>query len=260
MDSYLTPKPTNQVNKIASSCEICSGLHDTQYCMENPEQALVEYASLHTDKAGGKWYTFKPDKTTLVIPIIRHGKVTPTLDARLTKFEADFRQQQSEMINKVNVILKAMTDRITGTLPSDTVKNPKLNVSSARSYPTMDPQCSTPVYGSIKDITLCPKQLSEPQEDESDNNEQEEGNISENINVPSHPPLDVSVKFITEKVCRLNSFLEAFGVVPRSSNVEYVCTKNDDGDVMFIEIVKKNDDSEREEFEGERSEMAGDWK
>ncbi|GJW79389.1 MAK10-like protein [Tanacetum coccineum] len=31
------------------------GPHDTQYCMENPEQAFVEYASSRTDEAGGKW-------------------------------------------------------------------------------------------------------------------------------------------------------------------------------------------------------------
>ncbi|GJV99427.1 MAK10-like protein [Tanacetum coccineum] len=41
------------MNKITSSCEICSGPHDTQYCMENPEQAFVEYASSRTDEAGG---------------------------------------------------------------------------------------------------------------------------------------------------------------------------------------------------------------
>ncbi|GJW88040.1 MAK10-like protein [Tanacetum coccineum] len=66
-------------------------------------------------------------------------------DARLSKFEADFKQQQSEMTNKIDTVLKAITDRIAGMLPSDTVKNPKLGthpVSSARSYPTMDPQCS----------------------------------------------------------------------------------------------------------------------
>ncbi|GJX02906.1 MAK10-like protein [Tanacetum coccineum] len=67
-------------------------------------------------------------------------------DARLSKFEADFKQQQSEMINKINTVLKATTDRIAGALPSDTVKNPKLSTSpvlSARSYPTIDPQCSS---------------------------------------------------------------------------------------------------------------------
>ncbi|GJX78401.1 MAK10-like protein [Tanacetum coccineum] len=47
-------------------------------------------------------------------------------DARISKFEADFKQQQSEMTNKIDTMLKAITDQITGTLPSDTVKNLKL--------------------------------------------------------------------------------------------------------------------------------------
>ncbi|GJS52591.1 hypothetical protein Tco_0625953 [Tanacetum coccineum] len=69
-------------------------------------------------------------------------------DARLSKFEADFKQQQSKMTNKIDTVLKSITYRIAGALPSDTVKNPKLNVNtttsvlSARSYPTEDPQCS----------------------------------------------------------------------------------------------------------------------
>ncbi|GJX90511.1 retrovirus-related pol polyprotein from transposon TNT 1-94 [Tanacetum coccineum] len=54
MEAHLAHKQPTQVNKITSSCEICSGPHDTQYCMENLEQAFVEYASLHTDVAGGK--------------------------------------------------------------------------------------------------------------------------------------------------------------------------------------------------------------
>ncbi|GJZ39803.1 hypothetical protein Tco_0586366 [Tanacetum coccineum] len=33
--------------------------------MENPEQAFVEYAFSHTDEAGGKWYTFKPEQNNL---------------------------------------------------------------------------------------------------------------------------------------------------------------------------------------------------
>nr|GEW97763.1 ribonuclease H-like domain-containing protein [Tanacetum cinerariifolium] len=61
--------------------------------------------------------------------------------ARLSKFEADFKQQQSKMTNNIDIVLKAITDRIMGALPSDTVKNPKLNVNpispvlSTRSYP-----------------------------------------------------------------------------------------------------------------------------
>ncbi|GJR36982.1 hypothetical protein Tco_1212666 [Tanacetum coccineum] len=126
--AHLAPKQPTQVNKITSSCEICSGPHDTQYCMENLEQAFVEYASSHTDVAGGLVSDFMASQ-----------------DARLSKFEADFKQQQSEMSNKINNVLKSITDRITGALPSDIVKNPKLNVNStspvwsARSYPTLQP-------------------------------------------------------------------------------------------------------------------------
>ncbi|GKB41323.1 hypothetical protein Tco_0886265, partial [Tanacetum coccineum] len=79
----------------------------TQYCMEDPEQAFVEYASSCTDEA-------------------REGLVSNFMaskDARLSKFEADFKQQQSEMTNKIDIVLKAITDRIAGALPSDTVKN-----------------------------------------------------------------------------------------------------------------------------------------
>ncbi|GJX26590.1 hypothetical protein Tco_0232886 [Tanacetum coccineum] len=59
-------------------------------------------------------------------------------EARLSKFEDDFKQQQSEMTNKINTVLKAITYRMAGALPSDMVKNLKLNtspVSSVRSYP-----------------------------------------------------------------------------------------------------------------------------
>ncbi|GJU99797.1 hypothetical protein Tco_1329068 [Tanacetum coccineum] len=56
MEAHLAAKQPIQVNKITSSCEICSGPHDTQYCMENPEQAFVDYASLRTDEVGGKQF------------------------------------------------------------------------------------------------------------------------------------------------------------------------------------------------------------
>ncbi|GJZ90834.1 hypothetical protein Tco_0662761 [Tanacetum coccineum] len=65
-------------------------------------------------------------------------------DTRLSKFEADFKQQQSEITNKIDTVLRAITDRMAGALPSDIVKNPKLNVNStspvlsARSCPTED--------------------------------------------------------------------------------------------------------------------------
>ncbi|GJW09710.1 hypothetical protein Tco_1575537 [Tanacetum coccineum] len=180
MEAHLAPTQPTQVNKITTSCEICSGPHDTQYCMEDPEQAFVEYASSRTDEAGGKWYTFKPEQNNLGDTYNPSWKSHPNLrwrqpqnsqnnfsnppnrfqpngsipnrsfnnrpqnfnnqsnieglvsefmasqDARLSKFEADFKRQQGEMANKINTVLKAITDQIAGTLPSDMIKNPKL--------------------------------------------------------------------------------------------------------------------------------------
>ncbi|GJV64247.1 MAK10-like protein [Tanacetum coccineum] len=128
MEAYLALTQPTQVNKITTSCEIYSGPHDTQYCMEDLEQAFVEYTSSRTNEAG---------------------------DARLSKFEANFKHQQNEMTKKIDTVLKAITDRIAGTLPSDTVKNPKLSTSlvlSARSYPTIDPQHSSHPSTSINTI------------------------------------------------------------------------------------------------------------
>ncbi|GKF29259.1 hypothetical protein Tco_0095601, partial [Tanacetum coccineum] len=84
-------------------CEICSDPHDTQCCMEDPKQAFVEYASSRLE-----------------------SNFMASQDARLSKFEADFKQQQSDMTNKIDTVLKAIADRIAGTLPIDTIKNPKL--------------------------------------------------------------------------------------------------------------------------------------
>ncbi|GJX86065.1 hypothetical protein Tco_0336839 [Tanacetum coccineum] len=55
IEAHIASMQPTQVNKITSSCEIYSGPHDTQYCMENPEQAFVEHASSRIDEAGGKW-------------------------------------------------------------------------------------------------------------------------------------------------------------------------------------------------------------
>ncbi|GJS17481.1 hypothetical protein Tco_0411953 [Tanacetum coccineum] len=233
MEAHLALTQPTQVNKITTPCEICSGPHDTQNCMENPEQAFVEYASLRTDEVGGKWYTFKPEQNNLGDTYNPSWRSHPNLrwrqpqnsqnnfsnppnrfqpngsipnrpfnnrpqnfnnqsnieglvsefmasqDARLSKFEADFKQQQSEMTNKIDNVLKAITDRIAGTLPSDTVKNPKLG---------------------------------------------------------THP---------------------VSSALPQSSNTKFICSKEDDGEVMFIEIIRDDDEPQNEdpnEEEGAKTE------
>ncbi|GJX01222.1 hypothetical protein Tco_0185135 [Tanacetum coccineum] len=61
---------------------------------------------------------------------------------------------------------------MTGALPSDTVKNPKLNdnstslVLSTHSYQTIDPQCSSPIHGLINAITMCSKQPNKSHNDQ----------------------------------------------------------------------------------------------
>ncbi|GJY66319.1 hypothetical protein Tco_0468557 [Tanacetum coccineum] len=65
MEAHLAQTKPVQVKKIASSCEIYNGPHDTQYFMEDPERAFVKYASTRTDKARNKWYTFKPKENNL---------------------------------------------------------------------------------------------------------------------------------------------------------------------------------------------------
>nr|GEZ72931.1 hypothetical protein [Tanacetum cinerariifolium] len=196
--------------------------------MENPEQAFVDYTSSRIDEAG---------------------------DARLSKFEVNFKQQQSETTNKIDKLLKAITDRIAGALLSDTVKNMKLNINpitlvlSTHSYLTVDPKCSTHTHGLINTITIHPKQQSDSHDDKPNKNEGEEKNNWEDINTNLTTPPDPSVSFITKKVRKLNLFFESLGLVPQLSGTEFVYTKGDDGDVMFIEIVKKNDDSRKEEPE-----------
>ncbi|GJS48374.1 hypothetical protein Tco_0598495 [Tanacetum coccineum] len=199
--------------------------------MEDPEQAYVEYASLRTDEAGGLVSNFMASQ-----------------DARLSKFESDSKQQQSKMTNKIDIVLKVITDRIAGTLPSDMVKNPKLRthpVSSACSYPTMDPQCSTQIHSSINTITIHPKQQSDPHDRTEGNKEEERDNPENHLDSPT--PSDPSISFITEKVLKFNSLFESLGLIPPSPNAELVCTKEEDGDVRFIEIILKDDNSHKEE-------------
>ncbi|GKC18320.1 hypothetical protein Tco_1020470 [Tanacetum coccineum] len=57
MEAHLAPTQPTQVNKVTTSCEICSGPHDTRYCMKDPEQAFVEYASSRNNDMGKRKFT-----------------------------------------------------------------------------------------------------------------------------------------------------------------------------------------------------------
>ncbi|GJU50575.1 hypothetical protein Tco_1220130 [Tanacetum coccineum] len=205
MEAHLAPTQPTQVNKITTSYEIYSGPYDTQYCMKDPERAFVEYASSRIDEAGA------------------------SQDARLSKFEADFKRQQGEMTNKIDTVLKAITDQIVGALPSDTVKNLKLGthpILSARSYPIEDPQFPAHIHSFINTIIIHPKQPKESQVNESD-------------------------------VRKLNLMLELLRLVPRSSNAKFICFKEDDGEVMFIEIIRDDEPQCEDPNEGDGATTEG---
>ncbi|GKE77331.1 hypothetical protein Tco_1543451, partial [Tanacetum coccineum] len=244
--AHLAPKSPVQVNKIASTCEIYSGTYNTQYCMENPKQAFVEYASSRTDKARGKWYTFKPEQNNLGGTYNPSWKSHPNLsleglvssfmasqDARLSKFEANFKQQ-GETTNKIDIFLKAFNDRMMGSLPSDTVKNLKLDVGTIESDTAEDNgrdtiveveketeeglDCSKPIIEEdesrdIKrndpDDKACGEtKVVEEVKNESEESEDEEKDDPEYINTNPPSPPDPSISFITKKVRKLNLFLE----------------------------------------------------
>ncbi|GKC73116.1 MAK10-like protein [Tanacetum coccineum] len=97
MEAHLAPKQSVQVNKITSSCEICNGPHDTHIAWKIPSKLLASQ------------------------------------DARLSKFEADFKQQQ---------------------------------VLFARSYLTEDPQCLSHPLSSINAIKTCSKEINHSQKDQ----------------------------------------------------------------------------------------------
>ncbi|GJX83533.1 hypothetical protein Tco_0333014 [Tanacetum coccineum] len=57
MEAHFAPTQPTQVNKITTSCEICSGPHDTRYYMDDSKQAYVDYASSRANEMGGKRFT-----------------------------------------------------------------------------------------------------------------------------------------------------------------------------------------------------------
>ncbi|GJX64733.1 hypothetical protein Tco_0299076, partial [Tanacetum coccineum] len=132
---------------------------------------------------------------------------------------------------------------IAGTLPSDTIKNPKLGthpVSFARSYPTEDPQCPSHIHNSINTITIHPKQPKESQVNVSDVGQEDKGSFG-NTNSNPHLQLDPLASITTERVRKLNSMLESLGLVPQSPNAKFVFSKEGDGEVMFIKIIRDDE-------------------
>ncbi|GJR98154.1 hypothetical protein Tco_0270328 [Tanacetum coccineum] len=86
MEAHLAPTQPTQVNKVTTSCEICSGPHDTQYCMEDPKQAFVEYASPYD--------------------------IDSHQEKRLSHLKTQLEQEQDDMIGKINLLWKTISEKL----------------------------------------------------------------------------------------------------------------------------------------------------
>ncbi|GKE06929.1 hypothetical protein Tco_1398947, partial [Tanacetum coccineum] len=108
MEAHLALTQPTQVNKITTSCEICSGPHDTKYCMEDPEQAFVEYASSRTDEAGVRSTPSQSIPSNKVIPTIKLGR--PFVE--ISKMTHDPPEGVVRFINGTNEVAYKMPHKI----------------------------------------------------------------------------------------------------------------------------------------------------
>ncbi|GJT91576.1 MAK10-like protein [Tanacetum coccineum] len=161
MEAHLALTQPTQVNKITTSCEICSGPHDTPYCMEDPKQSFVEYASSQTNEMGSRQFTMnqgprnfneaantwkrKPNfnwahAQTFTSPRNRsfstysysyQTKLEKALidfdshqEKRLSSLRTQLGQQQDDMISKINLLWKAVSEKLDDAPIRDTLGNP----------------------------------------------------------------------------------------------------------------------------------------
>ncbi|GJU73411.1 hypothetical protein Tco_1264816 [Tanacetum coccineum] len=90
-----------------------------------------------------------------------------------------------------------------------------------------------------------PKQPEESQVNKP-NMELEEESLG-NTNSNPQPQPNQFAFIAIKQVRKLNSMLELLGLVPQSSNTKFVCSKEDDGEVMFIEIIRDDDEPQNED-------------
>ncbi|GJV76307.1 hypothetical protein Tco_1507891 [Tanacetum coccineum] len=167
MEANLAPKPSVQVNKVTSSCEICIGPHETQYCMENPKQAFVDYASSRTDKVGDLRFTTDQDQKTSTNPptlgrinqtsvghklkpsqVRKTARFPPVplatktnLEKALSNFDSyqerrlfslgsQLKQQQDDVISKISALWKVVSKTFDNASTHDTAGNSMANMNA----------------------------------------------------------------------------------------------------------------------------------
>nr|GEY27636.1 MAK10-like protein [Tanacetum cinerariifolium] len=88
IEAHLDLTQPTQVNKVTTSCEIYSGPHNTQNYMEDPEHAFVKYAS-------SRDFDYQ--------------------EKRLSHLRTQLKQQQDDMIGKINLLWKTISEKLNNT-------------------------------------------------------------------------------------------------------------------------------------------------
>ncbi|GKA12302.1 hypothetical protein Tco_0691848, partial [Tanacetum coccineum] len=194
------------------------------------------------------------DFAKLVKAIALPQDVQSTSDRRLIELKNQWSPRHSVLHGNPKQAFveyaSSRTDEAGGTLPSDTVKNPKLGthpVSSARSYQTIDPQCSSHPSNSInaikahfKEAAIFPKQGACAQPRLKPNHHK---CITQKEPEPTHEDefqdlhLNLTVLEVLAHAPIYNAILDKY-----IESLELVCSKEDDGEVMFIEIIRNDDE------------------
>ncbi|GKC58409.1 hypothetical protein Tco_1086007 [Tanacetum coccineum] len=102
METHLALTQPTQVNKVTTSCEIYNGPHDTQYCMEDPEQAFIEYLSSRNHDIGNRKFTTNQGPNDFDF----HQ------EKRLSSLRTQLGQQQDDMIRKINLLWKTVSEKL----------------------------------------------------------------------------------------------------------------------------------------------------
>ncbi|GJS20457.1 hypothetical protein Tco_0449089 [Tanacetum coccineum] len=168
MEAHLALTQPVQVNKVSSSCKICSGPHDTQYCMKNPKQASVDYTTSHIQEVGSNRFTpnhgprnfndatntwkEKPNfnwahTQTFTSPqgelISVHSssyqmKLEKALlnfdsnqEKRLSHLRTQLEQQQDDTIGKINLLWKTISEKLNNVSTHENAGNPMASKSIA---------------------------------------------------------------------------------------------------------------------------------
>ncbi|GJR22653.1 hypothetical protein Tco_0971180 [Tanacetum coccineum] len=116
MEDHLPLTQPTQVNKITTLCEICSGPHDTHVCIEDLEQACVDYTSSHTNEMGSKSYQMKLEKALL--------DFDSNQEKRPSHLRTQLEQQQDDMIGKINLLWKTVSEKLNNVSTPKNAGNP----------------------------------------------------------------------------------------------------------------------------------------